>query len=74
MPHQIPEEEVAYDAASTLQEWFNGYMTREDGRQYKVVQVEHDGLRMVIRVESTQYLDVIEEEFEIEVTAKRMET
>jgi hypothetical protein len=71
MSHRISEEEVGYDAAAVLQEWFEGYMTRSDGRQYKVVQVEHDGLRMVVEVRGTQYLDVEEEQFEVEVSVRR---
>jgi hypothetical protein len=73
MSHRISEEEVGYDAAAVLEEWFSGYMTRSDGRQYKVVQVEHDGLRMVVEVQGTQYLDVTEEQFEIEITCRRTE-
>jgi len=71
MSHQISEETVAYDAATTLQEWFRGYMTLGDGRQYQVLQVEHEGTRMVIEVRGTQHLDVVEEQFEVEITVRR---
>jgi hypothetical protein len=71
MSHRISEEELGYDAAAVLQEWFEGYMTRSDGRQYKVVQIDHDGLGMVVEVRGTQYLDVEEEQFLVEVNVRR---
>ena len=58
MSHRISEEDLAYDAAVVLEECFRGSMTLTDGRQYEVVQVEHDGARMVIEVRGTRYLDV----------------
>lgn len=74
MSHRISEELLAADAAATLCEWFDGYMTLDDaGRQYKVVQVGSEDTRLTVRVEGSQYLRVVEEEFEIEVRVKRME-
>jgi hypothetical protein len=73
MSHRISEELLAADAAATLAEWFDGYMTMDDGRQYKVVQVGSEDVRLTVRVEGSQYLDVIEEEFEIEVRVKRVD-
>jgi hypothetical protein len=73
MTHRITEELIAWDAAATLQEWFDGYMTMDDGRQYKVVQVGSEDTRLTVRVEGSRYLDVMEEEFEIEVRVKRVE-
>jgi hypothetical protein len=71
MSHRISEEELGYDATALLQEWFEGYMTRSDGRQYKVVQIEHAERTMVVEVQGTQHLDVEEEQFEIEVIVRR---
>jgi hypothetical protein len=72
--YQISEQEIAYHAMGTLEEWFRGYMTMEDGRQYKVVQVEHGENQMVVQVESTRYLDVVEDQFEIEIQVRKVET
>jgi len=69
---QISEENIAYDAMATLEEWFRGYMSVDDGRQYKVVQVEHGGTTMVIEVQGTQHLDVVEEQFEIEISVRKV--
>ena len=71
--HQISEQDIAYDAMATLEEWFKGYMSIGDGRQYRLVQVEHGETQMVVRVESTQYLEVSEDEFEIEIRVRRVE-
>jgi len=38
-----------------------------------VVQIEHDGTRMIVEVQGTQYLDVVEEQFEVEITVRRTE-
>jgi hypothetical protein len=73
MAHRISEDLIAYDAAATLQEWFEGYMTLEDGRQYKVVQVEAEGTLLIIQVEGSQFLDVEEEQFEVEVVVRRVD-
>ena len=67
MAHRISEELLAADAAAILGEWFDGYMTMDDGRQYKVVQVGSEDTRLFVRVEGTQHLHVVEEEFEIEI-------
>jgi hypothetical protein len=72
--YQISEEEIAYDAISILEEWFRGYMTMGDGRQYKLVQVEHGETSMVVRVESTRYLDVEEDQFEVEIRVRKVDT
>jgi hypothetical protein len=71
--HQISEQDIAYDAMAILEEWFKGYMSIGDGRQYRLVQVEHGENQMVVRVESTQYLEVEEDEFEIEVRVRRLD-
>jgi hypothetical protein len=71
--HQISEQDIAYDAMAILEEWFKGYMSIGDGRQYRLVQVEHGESQMVVRVESTQYLEVEEDEFEIEVRVRRLD-
>jgi hypothetical protein len=71
--YQIHEQEIAYDAIATLEEWFRGYMTMGDGRQYKVVQVEHADTSMIVQVESTQYLDVQEDQFEIEIRVRKVD-
>lgn len=73
MTYRVNETDLAYDAMAILEEWFRGYMTIGDGRQYKLVQVEHGENQMVVRVESTQYLDVAEEEFEVEITVRKVE-
>jgi hypothetical protein len=71
--HRISEQDIAYDAMATLEEWFNGYMTMNDGRQYKLVQVEHGENQMVVQVEGTRYLDVEEEQFEVEIRVRRVD-
>jgi hypothetical protein len=71
--HRITEEVIAWDAAATLQEWFDGYMTMNDGRQYKVVQVGSEDLRLYVEVQGTRYLDVVEEQFEIEVRVRKVD-
>jgi hypothetical protein len=71
--YQISEADLAYDAMATLEEWFKGYMTIGDGRQYRLVQVEHGEKAMIVRVESSQNLNVEEEEFEVEITVRRVE-
>jgi uncharacterized protein (UPF0179 family) len=71
--YQISEQELAYDAMAVLEEWFRGYMSIGDGRQYKLVQVEHGEHQMVVRVEGTQYLDVEEDEFEVEIQVRKVE-
>ena len=70
--HTISEEQIAWEAAGTLAEWFDGYMTmsEDDQRQYKVVQVDSEDLRLTVRVEGTQYLSVVEDMFEIEVRVR----
>jgi hypothetical protein len=73
MAHRISEEVLAWDAAAVLQEWFEGYMTMQDGRQYKVVQVDNEDTRLTVEVQGTQYLDVEEEQFEIEVRVRRVD-
>jgi hypothetical protein len=73
MAHRISEEVLAWDAAAMLETWFEGYMTMEDGRQYKVVQVDHEDTRMTVRVEGSQHLHVEEEEFEIEVVVRKVD-
>jgi hypothetical protein len=73
MAHRISEELLAADAAAVLCEWFDGYMTMDDGRQYKVRQVGSEDTRLTVQVEGTQHLKVVEEEFEIEVRVKRVE-
>lgn len=71
--HRITETQVAWDAAAVLADWYEGYMTlsEDDQRQYKVVQVGSEDTRLTIRVEGTQYLNVVEEEFEIEVRVRK---
>jgi hypothetical protein len=71
--HQISEQDIAYDAMAILEEWFKGYMSIGDGRQYRLVQVEHGEGSMVVRVESTQYLEVDEDEFEVEIRVRKVE-
>jgi hypothetical protein len=73
MTHRISEETIAWDAAAVLQEWFDGYMTMTDGRQYKVVQVDSEDTRLTVEVQGTQYLDVVEEQFEIEVRVRKVD-
>lgn len=73
MAHRISEAVLAWDAAATLERWFEGYMTTDDGRQYKVVQVDHEGTRMIVRVEGTAHLDVEDEEFEVDVVVRKVE-
>jgi hypothetical protein len=73
MTHRITEEIIAWDAAAVLQEWFDGYMTMTDGRQYKVVQVGAEDTRLTVEVQGTQYLDVEEEQFEIEVRVRKVD-
>jgi uncharacterized protein (UPF0179 family) len=74
MVHQISEEDIAYDAMATLEEWFKGYMNVSDGRQYRLVQVEHGEHIMVIEVQGTQQLEVEEAQFEVEVSVRKVET
>lgn len=74
MSHQISEEDIAYAAVATLEEWFRDYFSIDDGRQYKVVQVEHDGTRMVVEVRGTQHLPVEEDQFEVEIKVRKVET
>ena len=74
MVHQISEADIAYDAMATLEEWFKGYMNVSDGRQYRLVQVEHGEHIMVIEVQGTQHLDVEEAQFEVEVSVRKVET
>ena len=71
--YQISEQDIMYDAMAILEEWFRGYMTLNDGRQYKLVQVEHGENQMVVRVEGTQYLDVEEDQFEIEIRVRKVD-
>lgn len=71
--HQISEQDIAYDAMATLEEWFRGYMSIGDGRQYKLVQVEHGENQMVVQVEGTRYLDVEEDQFEVEITVRKVD-
>ena len=73
--HVISEEQIAWDAAATLAEWFDGYMTmsEDDQRQYKVVQIDNEDLRLTVRVESTPYLHVVEDMFEIEVRVRKVD-
>lgn len=71
--HRITEEVIAWDAAAVLQDWFNGYMTLNDGRQYKVALVDSEDTRITVRVEGTQYLDVVEDQFEIEVQVRKVD-
>lgn len=73
MTHRISERDIAWDAAAILQEWFRGYMTLDDGRQYKVVQVDNEETRMTVLVEGSPNLHVEEEQFEIEVIARRVD-
>jgi hypothetical protein len=71
----ITKDDIAYDAAAVLQEWFEGHMTlsEDDPRQYKVVQVASEDVRLTVRVESTQTLDVVEDQFEIEIVVRRVD-
>ena len=71
--YQISEQEIAYDAMATLEEWFRGYMTMGDGRQYKLTQVEHGDASMIVQVERTQHLDVQEDQFEIEIRVRKVD-
>jgi len=71
--HRISEEDIAYGAMSTLEEWFRSYFTVADGRQYRVVQVEHDGTRMVVEVQGTPHLPVEEEQFEVEIRVRKVD-
>jgi 4-aminobutyrate aminotransferase-like enzyme len=71
--HRISKQDIAYAAMATLEEWFRDYMSIGDGRQYKVVQVEHGENQMVVEVRGTQYLDVEEEQFEVEIKVRRVE-
>lgn len=73
MAHRISEAIIASDAAATLQEWFNGYMTLDDGRQYKVIQIDYEDTRLTIEVQGSQYLDVEEEQFEVEVRVQKVD-
>jgi len=75
MQYLISEDDIAYDAAAVLQEWFEGYMTlsEDDPRQYRVVQVASEDVRLTIRVEGSQNLDVREDEFEIEVRVRKVD-
>ena len=75
MEYVITKDDIAYDAAAVLQEWFEGYMTlsEDDPRQYKVVQVASEDVRLTVRVEGSQNLDVVEDHFEIEVRVRRVE-
>ena len=73
MSHRISEQDIAWDAAAILQEWFRGYMTLDDGRQYKVTQVDNEETRLTVLVEGSSNLHVEEEQFEIEVTARRVD-
>jgi len=74
--HRISEEQVAWDAAAVLSEWYEGYMTlsEDDPRQYRVVLVGSEDTRIFVEVRGSSNLDVVEEQFEIEVTATRMDT
>lgn len=74
MDHQISEQDIAYDAMGTLEEWFRGYMNIADGRQYKVVQIEHGENVMVVEVRGTQHLPVVEDQFEVEIRVRKVET
>jgi len=71
----ISEENIAWDAAAVLGEWYEGYMTlsEDDPRQYRVVQVASEDVRLTIRVEGSQNLDVREDEFEIEVRVRKVD-
>jgi hypothetical protein len=73
MAHRISEEVLAWDAAAVLYEWFHGHMTLDDGRQYKVVLIDHEDTRLTVRVEGSQHLDVEEEQFEIEVRVRKVD-
>jgi hypothetical protein len=73
MDHQISEQDIAYDAMATLEEWFRGPMTMSDNRQYRVVQTEHGEHSMVVEVQGTQNLHVLEEQFEIEIRVRKVE-
>jgi hypothetical protein len=73
MVHQISEADIAYDAMATLEEWFKGYMNVSDGRQYRLVQVEHGEHMMVVEVQGTQHLEVVEEQFEIEIKVRKVD-
>lgn len=71
--YQISEQELGYDAMAVLEEWFSGYMSIGDGRQYKLVQVEHGETQMVVEVQSTRYLEVEEDQFEIEIKVRKVD-
>jgi hypothetical protein len=73
MVHQISEEDIAYDAMATLEEWFKGYMNVSDGRQYRLVQVEHGEHSMVVEVQGTQHLEVEEAQFEVEISVRKVD-
>lgn len=71
--HQISEQDIAYDAMAVLEEWFRGYMSIGDGRQYKLVQIEHGDHQMVVEVRGTHGLDVEEDQFEVEIIVRKVE-
>ena len=48
-------------------------LSEDDPRQYKVVQVASEDVRLTVRVESTQTLDVVEDQFEIEIVVRRVD-
>lgn len=75
MAHRISEESIAWEAAGVLQEWFAGYMmlSPDDPRQYKVVVVDAEDTRVTVEVRSTLNLDVVEEQFEVEVRVKKVD-
>jgi hypothetical protein len=70
--HRISEEVIAWDAAAILEEWFKGYMTLNDGRQYKVNQIDSEDTRLTVEVESSRYLDVEPDQFEIEIRVRKV--
>lgn len=75
MEHRISEEQIAWDAAAVLGEWYEGYMTLspDDPRQYKVVLVGSEDTRITVEVRSSSNLDVVEEQFEIEVRVTKVD-
>jgi hypothetical protein len=75
MAHRISEESIAWDAAAVLGEWYEGYMnlSPDDPRQYKVVLVGSEDTRITVEVQSSSNLDVVEEQFEIEVVVRKVD-
>jgi hypothetical protein len=73
--HRITEEQVAWDAAAVLADWYEGYMTlsEDDPRQYKVVLVGSEDTRITVEVRSSSNLDVVEEQFEVEVRVRKVD-